>query len=108
VPGGPYDDSALDTGGGLRPDLTGRRLGRQAISTGLAFGIAAYSPTAFRLTIATYNVRAHRVVEALGFMRTAEFVATGSGRVSGSTFVLYTALVGKLRLRVGERSTVDG
>jgi hypothetical protein len=53
-------------------------------------------------------VRAHRVVEALGFMRTAEFVATGSGRVSGSTFVLYTALVGELRLRVGGRSTVDG
>ena len=27
VPGGTYDDSALDTGGGLRPDLTGRGLG---------------------------------------------------------------------------------
>jgi [ribosomal protein S18]-alanine N-acetyltransferase len=24
VPGGQYDDSALDTGGGLRPDLTGK------------------------------------------------------------------------------------
>jgi [ribosomal protein S18]-alanine N-acetyltransferase len=27
VPGGAYDDSALDTGGGLRPELTGRGSG---------------------------------------------------------------------------------
>lgn len=104
VPGGPYDDSALDTGGGLRPDLTGRRLGRQAISTGLGFGIAAYSPTAFRLTIATYNVRAHRVVEALGFVRTAEFAATGTGR-GGWTFMLFTAPITALQLSVGDAAT---
>ena len=28
VPGGAYDDGALDTGGGLRPSLTGQGLGR--------------------------------------------------------------------------------
>src|SRR5258708_38724571 len=33
VPGGEYDDSALDTGGGLRRDLTGKGPGREAIST---------------------------------------------------------------------------
>jgi hypothetical protein len=33
VPGGVYDDSALDTGGGLRPGLTGRGRGREAIQT---------------------------------------------------------------------------
>src|SRR3984957_21133539 len=40
VPGGTYDDSALDTGGGLRPELIGlgRGLGRQAIATGLGHG----------------------------------------------------------------------
>jgi len=30
VPGFDYDDRALDTGGGLRPSLTGRGLGREA------------------------------------------------------------------------------
>ncbi len=35
VPGGVYDSLALDTGGGLRPELTGHGLGRQAIATGL-------------------------------------------------------------------------
>jgi ribosomal-protein-alanine N-acetyltransferase len=30
-PGGKYNTSALDTGGGLHPDLTGMGLGREAI-----------------------------------------------------------------------------
>ena len=38
VPGGTYDASALDTGGGLRPDLVGHGLGYSAIQTGLTFG----------------------------------------------------------------------
>ena len=44
VPGGDYDSSALDTGGGLRPDLTGKGLGREAIGTGLAFGRREFAP----------------------------------------------------------------
>jgi ribosomal-protein-alanine N-acetyltransferase len=80
VPGWPYDDSALDTGGGLRPDLTGRGLGRQAIMTGLEFGQRTFDPPAFRVTIATYNVRARRVVEALGFREIGTFRALNGGR----------------------------
>ena len=37
VPGWAYNDQALDTGGGLRPQLVGQGLGRHAISAGLAF-----------------------------------------------------------------------
>jgi hypothetical protein len=40
-----YDDSALDTGGGLRPDLTGQGKGREAIQTGLDFGRQQFAPT---------------------------------------------------------------
>ncbi|HEX4059710.1 MAG TPA: GNAT family protein [Streptosporangiaceae bacterium] len=76
VPGGPYDDSALDTGGGLRPELTGRGLGREAIATGLDFGQRRFAPPAFRVTIATFNVRARRVVEALGFRHVGSFLAS--------------------------------
>ena len=79
VPGGIYDDSALDTGGGLRPDLTGRGLGREAIRTGLDFGRKTFHPPAFRVTIATFNVRAQRVVTALGFRQTANFSASKNG-----------------------------
>jgi [ribosomal protein S18]-alanine N-acetyltransferase len=80
VPGGLYDSSALDTGGGLRPDLTGKGLGRQAVRTGLEFGRRQFAPAAFRVTVATFNIRAQRVVEALGFRNIGSFPATADGR----------------------------
>ncbi|MEP7022871.1 MAG: GNAT family N-acetyltransferase [Actinomycetota bacterium] len=79
VPGGEYDDSALDTGGGLRPDLTGRGLGREAIQTGVDFGQRQFAPQAFRVTIASFNLRAQRVVTALGFRRIGSLRATTDG-----------------------------
>jgi ribosomal-protein-alanine N-acetyltransferase len=80
VPGWPYDDSALDTGGGLRPELTGRGLGRSAIATGLDFGQQRFSPTAFRMTIASFNTRAMAVVKSLGFEFIGRFDASTNGR----------------------------
>jgi [ribosomal protein S18]-alanine N-acetyltransferase len=80
VPGGDYDESALDTGGGLRPDLTGKGLGREAISTGLEFGRREFAPAAFRVTVASFNERALRVVRALGFRQVGSFAATTDGR----------------------------
>jgi [ribosomal protein S18]-alanine N-acetyltransferase len=80
VPGGVYDDSALDTGGGLRPDLTGKGKGREAIQTGLDFGRQQFAPVAFRVTIATFNIRAQRVVAALGFRNIGSFRASTDGR----------------------------
>ena len=79
VPGGTYDDAALDTGGGLRPELTGRGLGRAAIATGLAFGRARFHPAAFRVTVADFNSRARRVVESLGFGFASSFIASTDG-----------------------------
>jgi [ribosomal protein S18]-alanine N-acetyltransferase len=80
VPGGGYDDSALDTGGGLRPDLTGQGRGREAIQTGLDFGQREFAPAAFRVTVATFNIRAQRVVAALGFRHIGSFRASADGR----------------------------
>jgi [ribosomal protein S18]-alanine N-acetyltransferase len=80
VPGGRYDSSALDTGGGLRPELTGRGLGREAIAAGLEFGRRRFSPAAFRVTVASFNVRAQRVVRALGFHKISSFQALTDGQ----------------------------
>jgi [ribosomal protein S18]-alanine N-acetyltransferase len=80
VPGWTYDDSALDTGGGLRPQLVGQGLGRTAISTGLAYGRARFAPPAFRVTVASFNTRALTVVESLGFTRVGRFDAATDGR----------------------------
>jgi [ribosomal protein S18]-alanine N-acetyltransferase len=79
VPGGDYAADALDTGGGLRPDLTGRGLGRRAIRTGLEFGRRRFAPSAFRVTVASHNARALRVVESLGFVRTSAFRSLADG-----------------------------
>ena len=80
VPGGSYDSSALDTGGGLRPDLTGKGLGREAISTGLGFGRREFAPAAFRVTVASFNERALRVVRSLGFRAARSFLAAADGQ----------------------------
>jgi [ribosomal protein S18]-alanine N-acetyltransferase len=80
VPGGSYDSSALDTGGGLRPDLTGKGRGREAISTGLEFGRREFAPEAFRVTVASFNERALRVVRFLDFRAVGSFLAAADGR----------------------------
>lgn len=80
VPGWEYDDAALDTGGGLRPDLLGQGLGRHAIEAGLEYGRARFSPPAFRVTVAAFNARALRTVESLGFVAVDRFEASTTGR----------------------------
>jgi ribosomal-protein-alanine N-acetyltransferase len=80
VPGGGYDSTALDTGGGLRPELTGQGLGRAAIQAGLDFGQREFAPPAFRVTVASFNLRALRVGRALGFRDIASFPAASGGR----------------------------
>jgi ribosomal-protein-alanine N-acetyltransferase len=80
VPGGTYDDSALDTGGGLRPELIGRGLGRAVVAAGLGFGRERFAPGAFRVTVASFNTRALRVVTSLGFRPVESFAAAMDGR----------------------------
>jgi ribosomal-protein-alanine N-acetyltransferase len=60
--------------------LTGTGLGREAISTGLAFGRQRFAPPAYRVTVATFNIRAQRVVASLGFHNIGRFQATSDGR----------------------------
>jgi [ribosomal protein S18]-alanine N-acetyltransferase len=80
LPGFDYpDDGSLDVGLGLRPDLTGRGLGLEFIRAGLEFARRRFSPTGFRLFVATFNERAIRLYERAGFRRVEVFTHHTNG-----------------------------
>lgn len=73
VPGWRYDDSALDVGLGLRPELTGRGLGQRVLEAACAFAEASLGATSLRVTVAAFNERALEVCRRAGFREIAEF-----------------------------------
>jgi ribosomal-protein-alanine N-acetyltransferase len=74
VEGGNYDDQYLDTGGGLRPDLTGKGLGQSFLTQGLQFGCEHSGTNRFRITVAAFNERALKLVRRVGFRELESFV----------------------------------
>ncbi|MBV9579001.1 MAG: GNAT family N-acetyltransferase [Chloroflexi bacterium] len=80
VPGGTYDDSALDVGLGLRPDLSGKGAGAAFAQAVLALGCDRFAAASFRVTIAAWNTRSLRMHEHLGFHRTSAFRRTTDNR----------------------------
>jgi ribosomal-protein-alanine N-acetyltransferase len=73
---GVYDkEPALDVGLGMRPNLTGQGLGTEFVLAGLRFAKEAYTPPAFRLTVAAPNLRAVSVYERVGFEAVEAFGA---------------------------------
>lgn len=73
VPGGTYDEGYLDTGGGLRPDLTGKGLGEEMLRRGLEFGFEQFESSRFRVTVAAFNQRALKVCRRVGFREGQRF-----------------------------------
>ena len=80
VPGFPYDGSAVDTGGGLRPDLVGRGLGLAVLLRGIEEGRRLLGDVAFRVTIWGGNAAALRTVARAGFEEAARFDAPSGDR----------------------------
>jgi [ribosomal protein S18]-alanine N-acetyltransferase len=80
VRGGDYAEPALDVGIAMRPDLTGRGLGRRYMGAVLAFAEAQFQPPALRLTVAAFNARARRLYANLGFRDAQQFTSPASRR----------------------------
>jgi len=69
---GHYDDeSLLDMGLGMHPDLTGCGLGASFVNACLKWLAQTFAPAGFRLTVASFNRRAIRVYQKAGFEMTA-------------------------------------
>jgi [ribosomal protein S18]-alanine N-acetyltransferase len=65
---------ALYYGLGLRPNLTGRRLGSGFVEAGLEFSRSLHGRRPVILTVASFNERAIRVYERAGFRVTGSHV----------------------------------
>lgn len=68
------EDGSIAIGLGMRPDLTSHGLGHDFIMAGLDFARTAFAPTYFRLFVLTFNKRAIRAYEKVGFQCKRVFV----------------------------------
>lgn len=80
VPGGHQQglysrENIVDLGLGLRPDLTGKRMGLNFLNTGLDYARLNYSSSDFRLSVATFNRRAIALYEKAGFKKEEAFMS---------------------------------
>jgi RimJ/RimL family protein N-acetyltransferase len=80
VPGGDYGLEALDIGMGIHPDHTGLGRGREYVAAVLDFALESFKPSFFRVTIASFNLRAQRVWEENGFRMVQRFTHETSER----------------------------
>jgi RimJ/RimL family protein N-acetyltransferase len=71
---GVYDSrDIIDIGLGIKPNLCGQGLGLDFFSNGLDFARNKLSAKGFRLTVASFNERAIKVYEKLGFRKVNSF-----------------------------------
>ncbi|MFP6805899.1 MAG: GNAT family N-acetyltransferase [Pseudomonadales bacterium] len=91
VPGGDYEQEALDIGLGMKPELTGNGLGKAFFEAILNFSILRFEPDLVRLTVADFNQRAVRLYRGFGFESRESFVDAGSN-------IPYTVLIKEISM----------
>jgi len=64
---GVYDSQMLDIGLGMKPILCGKGYGCSFVKSGLDFAQGNFDIKRIRLTVATFNTRAIRIYEKIGF-----------------------------------------
>lgn len=71
---GVYEEKAfIDIGLGIRSDLCGKTLGFDFFTNGLEYARKQFASKGFRLTVATFNERAIKVYERIGFKKVNSF-----------------------------------
>ena len=74
-------DGVAEIGLGLRPDLTGRGLGRSFVEAGMDYAASVLGATECALAVAAFNRRAITVYERAGFREVRRYQHTTNGRV---------------------------
>lgn len=93
VPGGNYEQDAIDIGLGVKPERTGRGEGHRFVEPVLSQVFAESDNPTLRVTIAASNLRAQKVWIRAGFTEDARF--TTERELMGSTeFVVLTRPMG--------------
>jgi [ribosomal protein S18]-alanine N-acetyltransferase len=73
------DSQTVEVGLGLRPDLTGKGLGRTFLNAGLTFGQGLFSVELWSLSVATFNPRAIHLYKQVGFIPLNTFMHHTNG-----------------------------
>lgn len=77
-PGIYVEDRTVSIGLGLRPDLTGQHLGPDFVNAGLTFAREQFAPDNFCLYVLSFNKRAIKAYEQVGFSQVRTFLQPGS------------------------------
>jgi ribosomal-protein-alanine N-acetyltransferase len=73
------EDQVVIIGLGLRPDCTGQGWGQAFVEAGLEYARQTFAPASFRLGVVTFNERAIRVYEKVGFKPDGTYTAETNG-----------------------------
>ncbi|MEI5909636.1 GNAT family protein [Bacillus spongiae] len=76
------DTTTVDIGLGMHPNLTGKGNGLEFINSGLEFVQSTLAPKTITLSVATFNQRAIKVYQKVGFVEEKTFLQ----ETNGSTF----------------------
>jgi [ribosomal protein S18]-alanine N-acetyltransferase len=73
------EDDSLELGLGLHPAYTGKGNGEAFILAGLKYANQQFQPSIYHLSVATFNQRAIRLYERLGFVKGNAFIQQTNG-----------------------------
>lgn len=76
-----FEYGIMNIGFGLKPELTGKRLGAEFVIAGINFAIEKfnYKQNCIMLAVASFNKRAIRVYEKIGFQNVGEYIQKTNG-----------------------------
>lgn len=83
------DNSYLDIGLGLIPSLTGKGMGVWFLGKGIQFAMKTFDISMMRLTVATFNKRAIKTYEKIGFKKDATFESLRNNKELVQFVIMY-------------------